>query len=236
MTIIAGDITEALSQGLALRIGKKRHDLWFAGNTRLTCQDGQLVVGVPNLFYHDWLQKTYAGDLAAVAEEVLGQSMPVRFTIDPELFKAGRKRQSDSPMPLFEDGAASPAALAAPREIRTAAVNTVHSPERRSQRPPRRFRRLEDFVVGACNRVAHAAAQSVVEGPGSGPNPLVLHGPVGTGKTHLLEGIYAGLRRAHPDWRPFLSAPKTSPIDSFRPCTRANWVPFASSFAIATPC
>ena len=29
----------------------------------------------------------------------------------------------------------------------------------------------------------------------------MLHGPVGTGKTHLLEGIYAGLRRAHADWR-----------------------------------
>jgi chromosomal replication initiator protein len=30
---------------------------------------------------------------------------------------------------------------------------------------------------------------------------LVLHGPVGTGKTHLLEGTYAGLRKARPDWR-----------------------------------
>jgi chromosomal replication initiator protein len=49
--------------------------------------------------------------------------------------------------------------------------------------------------------VAYAAALSVVEEPGEGANPIVLHGPVGTGKTHLLEGIYAGLRRAHPDWR-----------------------------------
>jgi chromosomal replication initiator protein len=48
--------------------------------------------------------------------------------------------------------------------------------------------------------VAHASALSVVEEPGEGANPLVLHGPVGTGKTHLLEGIYAGLRRARPDW------------------------------------
>jgi chromosomal replication initiator protein len=56
-------------------------------------------------------------------------------------------------------------------------------------------------VVGSCNRVAHASALSVVEAPGEGPNPLVLHGPVGTGKTHLLEGVYAGLRRAHPEWR-----------------------------------
>src|SRR5205085_657178 len=27
------------------------------------------------------------------------------------------------------------------------------------------------------------------------------HGPTGTGKTHLLEGIYAGLRKNRPDWR-----------------------------------
>jgi chromosomal replication initiator protein len=60
---------------------------------------------------------------------------------------------------------------------------------------------LAEFVVGSCNRVAFAASQSVVEAPGQGPNPLVIHGPVGTGKTHLLEGIYAGLRRQYPDAR-----------------------------------
>src|SRR5262249_15305566 len=56
-------------------------------------------------------------------------------------------------------------------------------------------------VVGACNRVAHASALSAVEEPGQSANPLVLYGPVGTGKTHLLEGIYIGLRKRHPDWR-----------------------------------
>jgi chromosomal replication initiator protein len=40
----------------------------------------------------------------------------------------------------------------------------------------------------------------VIEQPGQDANPLVLHGPVGTGKTHLLEGIYSGLRQAYPDW------------------------------------
>ena len=60
---------------------------------------------------------------------------------------------------------------------------------------------MSDFVVGSCNRVALAAAVSAVEVPGQGANPLVLYGPVGTGKTHLLEGIYAGLRKSRPDWR-----------------------------------
>jgi chromosomal replication initiator protein len=49
--------------------------------------------------------------------------------------------------------------------------------------------------------VAFAASQSVAEAPGQGANPLVIHGPVGTGKTHLLEGVYAALRKRHPDWR-----------------------------------
>jgi chromosomal replication initiator protein len=60
---------------------------------------------------------------------------------------------------------------------------------------------LHEFVVGSCNRVAHASALSVIEDPGEGANPLVIHGPVGTGKTHLLEGIFAGLKRQS-DQRP----------------------------------
>jgi chromosomal replication initiator protein len=78
-------------------------------------------------------------------------------------------------------------------------------PSRRSEAAAtntRRWHRLEDFVIGPCNRVAHASAVSAVEEPGQAGNPLVFHGPVGTGKTHLLEGIHIGLRRARPDCRP----------------------------------
>jgi chromosomal replication initiator protein len=195
LRITASDITEALDQALALKIGKKRHELWFLGNTRLTCRDGELVIGVPNLFYHDWLQKTYSADLAKVAEEVLGEPTQVRFTIDPQLFKAGRLRQSHGPMPLFEHQAPATANPVSPESISAFAATATQisaaerasapsrervSPERRVSRP-RRFRRLEDFVVGSCNRVAHAAALGLVEEPANLPAPLVFHGSVGTG-------------------------------------------------------
>jgi chromosomal replication initiator protein len=66
---------------------------------------------------------------------------------------------------------------------------------------PRRWRRLEDFVVGPCNRLAHAAAMALVEEPEASSHPLALHGPVGSGKTHLLEGIHAGLQECQAGWR-----------------------------------
>lgn len=65
-------------------------------------------------------------------------------------------------------------------------------------RAGRRFADLADFAAGACNELALTAARQVCEAPGQRFNPLFIAGPVGTGKTHLLEGIYRQLRRNHP--------------------------------------
>jgi chromosomal replication initiator protein DnaA len=48
---------------------------------------------------------------------------------------------------------------------------------------------LSSFVGGESNKVAHNAAAAVVAQPGTRYNPLVLAGPTGVGKTHLLHAI-----------------------------------------------
>jgi chromosomal replication initiator protein len=188
-TLPISETSTAMNAALIARIGEPRFRTWFDQRTRFRAEGETLVVGVPNRHFQEWLERTFRTEVAAAAEMVLGREMGVRFVIEPELFQAARQEQQ------AVQAASTP----------TKAAKPVHQPAEpkvaESPRRTRRWRKMGEFVVGACNRVAHAAALSVIEAPAECPNPLVLHGSVGTGKTHLLEGIYASIRRAHPDWR-----------------------------------
>jgi chromosomal replication initiator protein len=207
LTTSQHDVTAALNETLCQRIGLPRYRLWFENKTKITWETDGLLVGVSNHFFQEWLQKTFAEDIGGAAASVLGQPIAIRFAIDPELFQAARREQaaqtsavsaargslSEDHGPQEHDQHGLP--TMAPRP-----GTTGHGPQSRP-RPQRRWLQLDDFVVGPCNRVAHASALSLVEEPGQGPIPLVLYGPVGTGKTHLLEGIFAGLKKTRSDWR-----------------------------------
>ena len=61
---------------------------------------------------------------------------------------------------------------------------------------------FDQFVIGDCNRLAHAAALAVAEMPAQAYNPLFICGPPGVGKTHLLSAIANLVLVAQPRARP----------------------------------
>lgn len=221
LTSCERDVVAALRQAITQRIGEPRYNLWFARNTKYTCNEDSLIIGVPNHFFQEWLENTFAAEVAEAAASVFGAPRLVRFAIDPELFQAARREQARSqadtasiatPAESLERkarhaaqaGADSDQTIWSDLDAATAVLDDaapVTPRKSREAKRQRRWHRLNEFVIGPCNRLAHASALSVIEAPGQCANPLVLHGPVGTGKTHLLESIYAGLRKHYPDWR-----------------------------------
>jgi chromosomal replication initiator protein len=191
------DIVAAIRARLAERVGRKRYEVWFGRTTQLALCGESLVVSVPSQFFQDWLRSHFRKDLEASSLEAAGRALSLEFRIADEPVDAGAPQAHGS-----TNGALAPPApeRAAPRERHCAAsVPAPACPE-----PPwRRLATLAEFVVGPSNCVAHKSAEMAVVVPGN-YSPLVIHGPTGTGKTHLAEGIYTAFRQARPRARAVL--------------------------------
>ncbi len=70
-------------------------------------------------------------------------------------------------------------------------------------KPESRERRFtfDNFVVGPTNELAYAIARKVVGTPDAQYNPVVIHGPHGMGKTHLLHAVKTEIEDTDPNRR-----------------------------------
>lgn len=180
------EILSAIRAQLADRIGWRRFQLWFTGQSRLRLADQRVVVEVGTPFLQEWLRKQFRNDLEAVIADVLDPKAIVEFHVAADLVQPQRDAANEPPE--------SPPSLKladAPRpkdgiDSQTAAVSAAFP----SQGPARRRAEetFERFVACPGNRLAFSSAQHCVERPGE-MSPLVLCGPTGVGKTHLLESI-----------------------------------------------
>jgi chromosomal replication initiator protein len=192
------DVAESrLRAAVAERLGPSRFDLWFGEGVRLGIDGDALRVDVPSRYFHERIQTHFAGSLIEAAEALAGRPLRLDFAIAAEAVpQPGDVVQRPAPEPGVRNAPEPPPA---PVSVPTPPKFRPASPDRpRPTSSARPARRLDDFVVGPNNRLAHAAALALVQAPGAAFNPLVVHGGIGMGKTHLLEGIAAGLRARLP--------------------------------------
>jgi chromosomal replication initiator protein len=184
----------------------EQFETWFR-RAALASVDGEVLrIAVQNTFSRDWLRTYYGDVLAESAREVLHGTRRVEVTVDPELLlllpaapalSPGQSVPAQAASSMNARGAVAPASAGADRSLAREAHALGSSRANEGARgllstsdvglnPKYTF---DNFVVGPCNRFAHAAALGSAESPGKAYNPFFLHGSVGLGKTHLLQSL-----------------------------------------------
>lgn len=212
------ELLRSLLQQLATRVRREQLETWFRSLDVRRLDGQEIELSVTSQFVRDWLQKNFLG--------VLQDSITALSLVDAGLANSGTRprivlshRDEDG-----WDGLrwAQPASASdeVDRLLRTRDVRTPPTPAgtgasaapaangiatspgaRRVGNPLNPNYTFDRFVVGPCNRLAHASALAIGENPGCAYNPLFVHGNVGLGKSHLLQAICHTVQRRDPNAR-----------------------------------
>lgn len=178
------EIVAALVVRLTDRVGVDAMRLWFGHSESLALVGDQLMVRAGSHFKLNHIRTQFREPIAAAAQSVLGHVPDLAFEV-----------------------LAMESLVVATGNVGLTNMATSGSPNVESETPARdgapaggsrrRFNNLRTFVKGDGNAVALTACEMVLDRPGE-ITPLFLYGPSGTGKTHLLEGVWSEIRRTRP--------------------------------------
>jgi chromosomal replication initiator protein len=143
------------------RIGGQDVDVWLKAAHAVHLDENVFLVEVANRYYADWIMENYQALLAEEITNLLGRRIDLRLTWRDE-------PTGEEPKPGAQDHDLD----RRPRGIGIVAGQT-----------------FENFVIGECNKFAHAAAAAVADNPARNYNPLFIYGATGLGKTHLIHAI-----------------------------------------------
>ncbi len=179
------------------KVTPQQFTTWFSGLNLIKLNTDEIYIHTPNSYCREWIENNYMDAIITSLEEASLSNRKVRFIVDD--------KSSLEPEPYVQ--------------------NTPSSSSTDNSTYINKNYNFDNFLVGPCNRLAHASALAVSVSPGAAYNPLFIHGSVGLGKTHLLQAIFLHLQKGGYNalYLPcesfvnhYISTIKTGDWDSFR--------------------
>ncbi len=181
---VLGEIEVSVSRGNFIT--------WFKNTTLLQQSEDTVVIGVPNVFVKQQLERKY-NDLVSDTLKKNGiETSTILYKIHSNLVKAPAEDEEISVLTN------APAPAPRPQPKTTPSASTLAHRYRQGLNERYTF---ENFIVGSGNELAYAACQAVAATPGTKYNPLFLYGGVGIGKTHLMQAVGNSVLAKKPDAR-----------------------------------
>lgn len=156
---------------------------WFKNTCLLKHSDELIVVGVPNIFIKQTLEKKYG----PLIEETLAKNGLVAKTVEYKISSAHLERSPTDSRKQAQPSHASTTPL--PHSQPQLGMSSASNSQVNFRQGLNERYGFDNFVVGDSNELAFAACQSIAQKPGIKYNPLYLYGGVGIGKTHLIQAV-----------------------------------------------
>ena len=211
---------EAVLGELELTISKANFNTWFKNTFISSWQDDQIIIGTPNAFTISWLEKKYHKAIVQALENI------TNFKIKKIIYKVESIEQCNS------QEAISIQSQSDEKLISKTYLNNPAQKEFENQAIQKQFNlnpnySFKNFIIGAGNELAAAAATAITKQLGTKYNPLFIYGGVGLGKTHLIQAIGNQILSEYPDKKvlyvnsenfsnDFVKAIKTNKTEEFK--------------------
>jgi chromosomal replication initiator protein len=158
---------------------------WFKPTELLTIEDQKLRVLVNNFFAKNQFEKKFDAQIKQILRKNGFSSPTIEYVIKgkrtakEETISEERAARSQTPEP----------------DNNHTGLNTKY--------------RFDNFIVGTCNDLAHAASQAAAAMPGQKYNPIFIYGGSGLGKTHLIQAIGNEILADKPEMRVLYASAET---------------------------
>ena len=155
------------------RIPEQAFHTWFDDLNIVRVSDKDIVLQVPGNFHLEWLESKYQQLISAALSKQAGHGLKIHYAVID-----GQNQVQPVPSLIHREKPQN---------------NVYHDQTKLNRRYI-----FDNYIEGAGNQLAKAAAQSVAENPGQTPfNPLLIYSNTGLGKTHLLQAIGNYILESH---------------------------------------
>ncbi len=146
---------------LELQMTKATFNTWLKDTRLLNYENDTYVIGVRNAYAKDWLENRLLDTILRTLAAIVRQRVNVQFEVKDVVENNG------PPAPAHLNGKNNQHPVSpSPAKPAPTSLSSFNNLTRRYT--------FSSFVVGASNRLAHAAALSVDENPGETNNPLLI--------------------------------------------------------------
>jgi chromosomal replication initiator protein len=155
------EIWETALGELQVQVSKPNYRTWFKKTIGLSYRDNNFVIGVPNTFAAEYLDKNQRSLIEKALIGLTSGGVTVVFQVNGKSHSGNSSTNEAASLPV--------------------------SPPLYTRLNPQYI--FDSFIEGSGNRLARGASMAVAQNPGRSYNPLFIYGNSGLGKTHLLHAI-----------------------------------------------